>query len=84
MTSKPIRILLSKAASDHLTASGESCFAVIGRASYPDDPSRWVLHLQPCDIATADNAVAVAQGRATARRLKTKIDFRQPGPTAET
>jgi hypothetical protein len=66
----PIRILLGQAASDHLNAAGESCFAVVGRASYPDDPSRWVLHLQPCDIATADAAVAVAQGRATARRIK--------------
>jgi hypothetical protein len=70
---KPIRILLGPTASAHLTAAGESCFAVVGRASYPNDPSRWVLHLQPCDIATADNAVAVAQGRATARKIKRPV-----------
>jgi hypothetical protein len=62
MTSKPIRILLSEAASAHLTAAGESCFAVIGRQSHPGDVSRWILHLIPCDIATADSAVAVAKG----------------------
>jgi hypothetical protein len=84
MTSKPIRILLSKAASAHLTAAGESCFIVIGKASHPDDPARWALHIIPASTSTANDAVVVAQGRATARRLKTKIDFRQPGPTAET
>jgi hypothetical protein len=70
MTSKPIRILLSKAASDHLTKAGEACFAVVGRQSHPDDPTRWILHVVPCDIATADSAVKVAKGEATARHCK--------------
>jgi len=66
----PIRILLPEGASAHLTASGEACFIVAGKQSHPEDPNRWILHLIPCDIATADAAVAVAQGRATARKIK--------------
>ena len=37
---------------------------------HPDDPSRWILHLVPTSIKAADDAVAVAQGRAKARRGK--------------
>jgi hypothetical protein len=70
---KPIRILLGQAASDHLNAAGESCFAVVGRASYPDDPARWVLHIIPASMATANDAVAVAQGRAAARKIKRTV-----------
>jgi hypothetical protein len=69
----PIRILLPEGASAHLTATGEACFSVVGRQSHPQDPTRWILHLIPCDISTADNAVAVAQGRATARRIKRPV-----------
>jgi hypothetical protein len=69
----PIRILLGQAASDHLNAAGESCFAVVGRASYPDDPARWVLHIIPASMATANDAVAVAQGRAAARKIKRTV-----------
>jgi hypothetical protein len=69
----PIRILLPEGASSHLTAAGESCFAVVGRQSHPDDPTRWILHLIPCDIGTANDAVAVAQGHATARRIKRPV-----------
>ena len=62
----PIRILLPEGASAHLTATGEACFSVVGRQSHPDDPTRWILHLIPCDIATADSAVAVAMRKKRA------------------
>lgn len=57
-----LRILLSQAASDHLTATGESAFLIAGRASHPDDPTRWALHLASCPMATASAACEVATG----------------------
>ncbi len=72
-TAKPIRILLGQAASDYLTAAGDACFSVVGRQSHPQDSNRWILHLIPCDIATANDAVAVAQGRAAARKIKRTV-----------
>lgn len=64
------RILLSEAASRHLSATGENCFAVVGKASWPDNPARWVLYLLPCSIAQADSAVRVARGLSTERNPK--------------
>lgn len=63
-----VRILLSARASEHLTATGEQCFAVIGRASYPDSPQRMVLHLVPCSVDHANKAVAVAKGKLHTRK----------------
>jgi hypothetical protein len=77
MTSKPIRILLSEAASAHLTATGEACFIVIGKASHPDDSSRWVIHLQPCDIGTANDANRIIN------RTHKAVAIRQKAPTPE-
>ena len=57
-----IRILLDQATSDALSATGESAFMVIGRASHPDDPSRWVIHLVPVDMQLACQACEVATG----------------------
>lgn len=68
---EPQRILLGPSASQALTDAGPSVFLVIGRASWPEDPSRWVLHLVPVDsIKTANDAVSVARGEATVRRPK--------------
>ncbi len=67
-----VRILLSQAASDHLTATGESAFMVIGRASHPDDPARWVIHLLPVPMATASAACEIALGlRKPGKRIIT-------------
>jgi hypothetical protein len=33
---------------------------VIGRASHPDDPARWAIHLLPVSMKTACDAIAVA------------------------
>jgi hypothetical protein len=57
-----VRILLSQTASDHLTATGEAAFLIVGKASHPDDPSRWVLHLVPVDMQLACQACEVATG----------------------
>jgi hypothetical protein len=65
-----LRLLLSQAASDYLSATGESAFMVIGKASHPDDPSRWILHLVPVPMATAAAACNVALGTHRAVKIK--------------
>lgn len=67
-----VRILLGESESAALTAAGESVFMVIGRASHPTDPCRWVLHAVPVPMATANAACNVALG--THRAVKIKSD----------
>jgi hypothetical protein len=64
------RILLSEGASRHLSAQGAECFAIVAKASHPDTPARWVIHLAPCSIKTARDAEAVLFGKARATRIK--------------
>ncbi len=67
-----LRILLDPATSDALSATGESAFLVIGKASLPSDPSRWALHLLPVDMQLACQACEVATGlRKPGRRIIT-------------
>ena len=66
------RIILDQQSSEALTATGEAAFLVIGKASLPDDPSRWALHLVPVDMKTATAACNVALG--THRAVKIKSD----------
>jgi hypothetical protein len=68
--SEPVRILLSEAASRHLSATGENAFLVAGRGSWPDQPDRWRLWLVPCPVKAANDAVRVARGEARAVRIK--------------
>lgn len=70
MEAEPQRILLGQHASDALTATGEKVFVLIGKASHPDDPSRWAIHLVPCDMKQATDAIEVATGKATAKRKR--------------
>jgi hypothetical protein len=45
---------------------------VIGRASHPDDPARWILHLVPVDMQLSCQACEVATGvRKPGRRIVT-------------
>lgn len=67
---KLIRILLSERVSAALTEAGEQCFAIIGKASHPDDPSRWVLHLAPVEWETAHDACEVLLGRKRATAIR--------------
>jgi hypothetical protein len=64
------RIPLGPRASEALTATGESAFMVIGRASHPDDPARWVIHLLPLDMKAATAACNVALGTHRAVKIK--------------
>jgi hypothetical protein len=75
------KILLSESASKHLLEAG-SFFAVIGRGSYPEhDGTRMVIHLLPCDYATAAAAVEVATG---ARKPGKRINTPATAPAAST
>jgi len=66
-----IRVVLDCETSEVLRDVGDT-FAVIGRASYPDNPKRMVLHAIPCDIETANRAVSVAKGELLTRKKPTK------------
>ena len=63
-----IRLVLGRSASEALTAAGERAFAIVGRASYPEDPSRWVIHLAPVDFPAAQDACEVLLGTKRAIR----------------
>ena len=73
MSEKPpiTRILLGPTASALLSETGEKCFAILTRATHPQDPTRWVIHLVPIDWPTAQDADAVLFGRATVKPIKT-------------
>jgi hypothetical protein len=71
--SEPIRILLSKAASDALTASGEKAFAIVHRVMRSEEPEtagRWAIYLAPVAWPTATAATAVLCGKARAVKVK--------------
>lgn len=65
-----IRLLLSAGASKALTDSGESCFQIVSRASFPACPDRWVILLQPVPFRIAQDACDVILRKATVRRVK--------------
>lgn len=67
-----VRLMLSEMESAALTATGESAFLIVGKASLPDDPTRWILHLVPVPMATASAACEVALGtRKAGKRIVT-------------
>ena len=67
-----LRILLSESESAALTAAGESAFLVVSKASHPDDPTRWALHLLPLPMKAACEASEVATGqRKAGKRIVT-------------
>lgn len=65
-----VRILLSKLASDALTAAGADCFAVVSRATWPDDPNRWVIHIAPVAWESAIGACKVLLGTHCAAKKR--------------
>lgn len=71
---KPVRLLLGRAASEALTSTGEKAFVLIGKASYPDEPGRWAIHIVPCEIETANAASRVALGTHKATKKGGKGD----------
>lgn len=64
------RILLSEAASQHLTESGEEAFAIVARQTWPHDPKRWAIYLLPVTLRVANDATAVLLGKARAVRSR--------------
>jgi hypothetical protein len=66
----PQKIILGKTASEALTRSGENAFLVIGRASHPDEPGRWVLHIVPATVDQLNNAHRVIVGTHRATKIK--------------
>lgn len=75
--SKPIRILLSEAATRHLEAAGQ-CFHIIAKDMSDQHTGRMVLHLVPCSMRVARDAEAVLMGKA--RAVFPKVS--KPSPTA--
>ena len=73
-----VRIRLSQAASDALTATGERAFAVACRGTYPDSAGRWVVIASPISWQAACDASDVLLGRATVRRVKAATASPQP------
>ncbi|MCX6875392.1 MAG: hypothetical protein NTW21_16530 [Verrucomicrobia bacterium] len=66
-----IRVLLSVGVSQVLEQSGEQCFTIIGKASYPATPGRWAIFLAPVPLKTAAAAAGVILGTHRATRIKT-------------
>ena len=70
------RILLSEAASRHLTDQGAECFTIVAKTRHPEQVGRWVIHLAPCSLTVARAAESVALGKARA------VSNKQPSPEA--
>ena len=68
-----VKILLSEAASAALLAAGDA-WMIAGRAAYPEDGKRVVIHLLPIPKSQADAACRVAMGEARAVRIAKKAD----------
>jgi hypothetical protein len=65
-----VRLLLSAPASQALADAGESCFVIVSRATWPEDPKRFVIILAPCPLDIARQAEGVLLGTHTGRRVK--------------
>ncbi len=68
-----VKIALGQAASDALKAAGEFHLVLVSKAdcTAPQAQGRMVLLCLPLDKKTADDAAAVALGRARAVRIRT-------------
>jgi hypothetical protein len=71
---KPIRILLSEAASKHLEGTGETCFRIIAADMSNEHPGRFVIHLAPCSLGVARQAEGVLLGTHRAVKIKARED----------
>jgi len=65
-----VRLLLSVDASQVLQKSGEACFQIVGKCSYPAIPDRWAIYLKPCPLEVATAACDVLTGKARAVRVR--------------
>jgi len=65
-----IKIPLGPVESAILRATGERCFVIVGRETYPGDPSRMAIYCLPVTLEVARDAESVALGKARAVRIK--------------
>ncbi len=65
---KPVRILLSERASQHLEAIGQDCFIVTAKDKSDERSGRWIIHLMPCSYTQANSACRVARGESKESR----------------
>ena len=65
------RIMLSEAASRHLSDTGAECFVIVSKARHPEQPGRWVIHLAPCPLKVVQQAEGVLLGTHRAVKLRT-------------
>ncbi len=76
-----VRLLLSEAASRHLSAAGETCFVIVHRVMRCEEPGtagRYAIHLLPVPLEVARAAEAVAMGKARAVRVKAPTSAPKP------
>jgi hypothetical protein len=64
------RLLLSESASRYLSESGEQCFQILAKGSWPACPGRWVILIAPVPMAVAVAASNVILGTHKAVRIK--------------
>jgi len=77
-----IRILLSKAASDVLTETGERSFIIVAKVmrgtEEPQTMGRWAITLAPIDWQRSRDAAGVLMGTRKASRLRTPHKAKTP------
>lgn len=69
-----VRILPGPTASATLTEAGAECFALVGRDTYPGEPSRWVILLCPVPLTVANAASRVLLGTHTAKPIRNAVE----------
>jgi hypothetical protein len=73
------RLLLSESTSRYLSESGEQCFQILAKGSWPACPGRWVILIAPVLMAVAVAASNVILGTHKAVRIKPPV----PPPPAD-
>ena len=81
-TPTALKILLDPEQSEILSDTGHSAFLVLARASYPQDPKRWILHIVPTSMSQASAACRVALGESNERRIATRATAAPSSPLA--
>lgn len=77
---KPVRILLSEAASRHLEGTGRRFFCICGMEPSADHPGRFIIYLMPWPDQLAAEASSVLLGTHRAVRIETDLFHPQPSP----
>lgn len=73
MSMKPVRILLSEAASRHLEGTGRRFFSICGMEPSADNLGRFVIYLTPWPDQLAAEARSVLLGTHRAVKIETEL-----------